>query len=73
MTILAKLKCKPRLTVALTFAFAMLLSAFLVGDHENASTLVLVLIGANVIVAEQIPGKTTDKKQCKPCKVSGGV
>ncbi|MFS1702673.1 hypothetical protein [Alteromonas sp. AMM-1] len=73
MTILANLKCNPRLIVALTFAFAMLLAAFLVGDHDNAGTLVLVMIGAYVIVAGQLPGKTTDAKSCMPCKAKSAA
>ena len=55
----------------INFKFTMLLSAFLVGEHENASTLVLIQICAYVIVAGQIPGNKTGPKPCKPCNASG--
>ena len=71
MNILTKLKCSSHLLVALIFAFTMLLSAFLVGEHENASTLVLIQICAYVIVAGQIPRSKTGPKPGKPCNASG--
>ncbi|GGF83356.1 hypothetical protein [Alteromonas lipolytica] len=49
---------KTHLIVALTFAALMLVVSYLVGDHESAGTLLIMMICAYVIVAGQLTGKS---------------
>ncbi|MDC8829804.1 hypothetical protein [Alteromonas gilva] len=46
---------RTQLLLALTFAALMLLVSCLVGDHENANTVLLMLIGAYAMVMH-LPG-----------------
>ena len=62
MKLLTKLKnCKTSVKIAMAFAFTMLLSSYLMGNHEQANTLLILHIGLYVMVMNFVEGKNTCK------------
>jgi len=61
MSIVNRLKrCHGKLTIAIAFAVTMLLSSYLLADHQHANTLMLLLIGFYFTVVQRF----NDQKRC---------